>query len=100
MELTELTREETMRRIPIGETAMVIVSIEDIQGHSDYSERVRAMVNAQAPDNARAYRVERSEGLPTPVEVKVWGSIIGGERKSPLRTETQPWYAHPVTYYN
>ncbi len=87
MALTELMEKELL----------VIVSPE---GFPDYSDRVRATVNAQAPEGAKGFVVGEPEGLPTPVEVKVWGNIIGGEtRKSPLRTEVQTWYAHSVTYY-
>jgi len=96
MVLTELTEQETKERVVIGKPVVVVVSTE---GYPDYSERVRAMINAQAPESAKAFAVGQFEGLPTQTEVKVWGNIIDG-RKNPTRTETQTWYAHPVQYFN
>ena len=96
MALTELMEKETKERIAIGKPVTIVVSPE---GFPDYSERVRAMVNTQAPEGVRAFAVGQFEGLPIPVKVKVWGSIIEG-RKNPLRIETQTWYAHPVRYFN
>ena len=97
MALTELMEKDTERSTSVGKPVMVIVSPE---GFPDYSERVRATANAQAPEGAKGFVVGET-ALPTPVEVKVGGNIIGGEtRKSPLRTEVQTWYAHPVVYYN
>jgi len=98
MALTELMEKETEGRTSVGKPTMVVVSPE---GFPEYSDRVRATTNALAPEEAKGFIVGETEGLPTPVEVKVWGNIIGGEtRKSPLRTEVQTWYAHPVIYYN
>ncbi len=96
MALTELMEQETKERITLGKPVTVVVSPE---GFPDYSERVRAMVNSQAPEGARAFAIGQFEGLPTPVEVKVLGNILD-RRKNPLRTETQTWYAHPVQYFN
>ena len=96
MALTELTEQETKERAAVGKPIAVVVSPE---GFPDYSERVRAMVNAQAPESATAFAVGKFEGFPIQTEVKVWGNILD-KRKNPLRTETQTWYAHPVQYFN
>lgn len=96
MTLQELTEQEIKERVAVGKPVNIIVSPK---GFPDYSKRVIAMVNAQAPEGAKGFVVGETKGLPTLVEVKVWGNIIAGEKR-PLRREVQTWYTHPVQYFN
>jgi len=98
MTLTELTEEKIEGKSIVGKPKVIIVSSE---GYPDYSDRVRTIVDAQAPEGATAFIVGNLEGLDTPTEVKIRGNIIGtSNRKHPIRTEEQVWYAHAVQYYN
>lgn len=96
MALTELNESNIQGKSIVGKPVMVI---NPPIGFPDYSDRVRAMVDAQSPEEATAFVVGNLETLATPVEVKVWWDIIGSEdRKHPLGIQQQTWYAHAVQY--
>jgi hypothetical protein len=98
MALQELTDEKIKGRQAIGRPTTVTVPFEG-ESNEVYSDRVRRMICATAPEGSNAFVVGNSDPMPFQTEVKIWGSIIG-RGKFPIRTELQTWYSHPVQYFN